>query len=900
MKKRMFSLLLAIVMAVGCIFAFSTTALAAPIKYGDFQVETDVENGCSFADKVLNINAPGTYTISMADNVTTTKHRIVVNASASDAVLILDNVHIDMDNVYEDALTLNGDVSIEAKGTVKLTGQEHSTNAATAINTNGKTLTFLGGIMNVKAGAPLFDSAQNGRYGIRGKGEIIVQDGTLTVSGGEGGSISLITAGGGGIGIEGDVTVNGGFLKVTGGNSGSGAGGGTGGTGISGSLTVNGGEARVKGGSGGDARGADDKLGAGGTGIYGSLTVNGGSVSVDGGDGGKYNGKQAIGGYGVYGTTTIDRGTVTATGGNDQMAFSTIPSVTSQNRQITIRAGSNSYNATDVENYTNENYAQYKVIGKYQITYVGIYGTVVETRPRTHLEGTPTMIPDPTKTGYTFDGWVVNGTGDPEKNLTLGANDYSADITLEAKWTVNTYTITFDNNGADIPVESPNYAVYGSDLQSIFTEPGKTGYDFVGWYLTDAEGKITDTPAPETMPAGDISLIAKWIGTEHTPFILVEGGGTVTLSSDKPRTEDVVTVTATPAEGYELVKLLVGDLHMNPYTVTDGQFTVGANGVGIEATFKLKTYTIAWDTNGDGTVDKSDTVEYGKTPTAPTASKANVGCTKYTFSKWDKEIKAVTEDVTYTAIFTDSISHTWGNWNTTKEPTVTLEGEKSRACAVCGKTEKETVPALGVSGSGECKQDETCPIHSFVDAKASAWYHDGVHFCLETGLMNGTGEKTFDPNGDASRAMIVTILWRQEGSPTVAYDMTFEDVPTGKWYTEAVRWATSEGIVTGYSDNKFGPDDDISREQLATILSRYCQVKGYVLSTDKGTGFDSMPDVSAVSDWAKEGVEWTYNTGLIQGAVKDGAVALAPQDGASRCQTATILYRYNLATIGEE
>ena len=172
----------------------------------------------------------------------------------------------------------------------------------------------------------------------------------------------------------------------------------------------------------------------------------------------------------------------------------------------------------------------------------------------------------------------------------------------------------------------------------------------------------------------------------------------------------------------------------------------------------------------------------------------------------------------------------------------------------------------------------------FADVAETAWYYDGVRYAYEHGLMTGTSETTFNPDGATSRAMLAAILWRLEGSPVVNYAMDFADVEEGQWYTEAIRWAASEGIVTGYGDGTFGTNDSITREQFAVMLYRYA-------GTQPASGtLSAFRDGSAVSDWAAEAVGWAVEAGLITGT-GDGS-ALTPQGQATRAQAAVLLMRF--------
>ena len=183
-------------------------------------------------------------------------------------------------------------------------------------------------------------------------------------------------------------------------------------------------------------------------------------------------------------------------------------------------------------------------------------------------------------------------------------------------------------------------------------------------------------------------------------------------------------------------------------------------------------------------------------------------------------------------------------------------------------------------GDDTCKQDETCPIHKFNDSDPKAWYHDGVHWVLEEGIMNGTGETTFAPNSPTTRGMIVTMLWRMEGEPK-AESSSFTDL-TQDWYIPAVNWAAAKGIVNGYSESSFGPEDPITREQLAAILYRY-------EAAESGQPIDSKyTDAGQISDWAVDAMAWANTEGIITGRTE---TTLAPKENATRAEVATMLMR---------
>ena len=193
------------------------------------------------------------------------------------------------------------------------------------------------------------------------------------------------------------------------------------------------------------------------------------------------------------------------------------------------------------------------------------------------------------------------------------------------------------------------------------------------------------------------------------------------------------------------------------------------------------------------------------------------------------------------------------------------------------------------TGYLDCLRDSSCVMAAYSDLDRSAWYHDGVHFALENRVMYGVSDQTFDPNHATSRAMIVTMLWRMEGAPESDCEMTFADVPADTWYTEAVRWAASAHIVEGYSTKRFAPNDNVSREQLATILWRYARYKGTDKNTTGKTNLGIFIDAEYISRWAYDGMQWAVNAGLIIGVGND---KLSPATDASRAQVATMLMRY--------
>ena len=176
----------------------------------------------------------------------------------------------------------------------------------------------------------------------------------------------------------------------------------------------------------------------------------------------------------------------------------------------------------------------------------------------------------------------------------------------------------------------------------------------------------------------------------------------------------------------------------------------------------------------------------------------------------------------------------------------------------------------------------------FLDVAQDSWYYDAVSYVYRHGLMAGTSDAIFAPNANLTRAMMATVLWAMEGSPVVNYAMTYTDVSGDAWYAEAVRWATSEGVVSGVGDGRFSPDSPITREQMAVMLYAYAVHKGYDTSHD-GAAARSFHDYDAISDWARTAMEWVVDAGMIGG--KPGNI-LDPGGTATRAEVATILMRF--------
>ena len=268
----------------------------------------------------------------------------------------------------------------------------------------------------------------------------------------------------------------------------------------------------------------------------------------------------------------------------------------------------------------------------------------------------------------------------------------------------------------------------------------------------------------------------------------------------------------------------------------------------------------------------------------------------------------------------EATGHAMGDWYVTVEPTMESEGEARRDCANCDHYETKAIPALNGSGSvipapgpsvpapgpsiptpgpsvpapGPIMPpaEPEVPALPFVDVKDGDRFFDSVKFVYDEGLMVGVSDDRFDTESTLTRAMLVTTLYRLENKPAVDFAGTFSDVADGKWYSEAVEWAAAKGIILGYTDGSFGVNDAVTNEQLAAILYRYADMKGYSLSAAGDLG--QYTDGAKISDYAVNAMIWSLGNDL---TATEGNV-LAARQGATRGQVAYALHHLMVNVMG--
>ena len=512
-------------------------------------------------------------------------------------------------------------------------------------------------------------------------------------------------------------------------------------------------------------------------------------------------------------------------------------------------------------------------VNRYTITFDTDGGSAIA--PITQDYGTAVTTPaDPTRTGYTFAGWT------PAIPETMPAEN----LTIKAKWTVNQYTLTFDTDGGS--AIAPITQDYGTAVTAP-ADPTRTGYTFAGW-----------TPEiPETMPAEDLTIKAKWTVNRYTITFDTDGGSAIA-----PITQDYGTAVTAPADPTRTGYTFAGWTPEIPAAMPAEDLT-------IKAKWTVNTYTIAYDLDG-GTAEgnpASYTVESGAITLAEPTKPG------YTFTGWsgtDLE-GADNRSVTIPAGSTGDRSYT-AHWQVnTVYSTLRFETRGGTALATLALPygsavdltkyvpSREGFTFTGWYTDRELTQRVTSLTltnstavyagwNPFTDAGSGDWYYEDVLYVYNRGLMEGTGADTFSPDAAVTRGQVVTILWRMAGSPAVNFAMDFSDVTEDTWCAEAIRWAASEGIAKGFADGSFGQDVYVSREQLAAFLYREVQ--------RQGGGFTGMwyfplnyPDIEELGAFADEAMHWCVMTGVLQGTA-DGR--LAPKATTDRAQLSAILHRY--------
>ncbi len=529
-----------------------------------------------------------------------------------------------------------------------------------------------------------------------------------------------------------------------------------------------------------------------------------------------------------------------------------------------------------------------------------------------------------------FKAWEIGGTeykvGDSYTVL--------GDTEIKALWensviTPTTYTVTVSNNGNGTGTATPSTAAAGTTI-TLTATPNK-GYHFKEWQVMS--GNVTIKDDKFTMPNAHVEVKAIFeedvpAPTEFTITVTSGGNGTASASPAKAAAGMEITLTATPDKGYHFKEWQVIS---GGVTIKDDKFTMPSANVEVKAIFEKDAppapteFTVIFDGNGGTPSVDSMTTTNRKLTSLPSASRSG----SYSFDGWYTEKSGGTKITTDTVLHANitvyahwtyigggggsynppvtyytlrfetgggsdipSVREAYNTYIDLTKYVPTWRGhtfigwytERSLMNKVSGVylTKDMTVYALW-----RVDENPGTGANPFTDVSEKDWFYGDVMFVYENGLMLGTSKTLFSPHGTATRGMMATILWRMEGSPAPKGKNSFTDVEAGKWYADAITWTAENGIFAGYGKDKFGPDDPITREQLAAIFYRYADYKGYDL-TVKGN-LDKFKDADKITDYAKTAMQWAVGSSLVKG--KSGNL-LDPQGTATRAEIAAMLHRF--------
>ena len=508
---------------------------------------------------------------------------------------------------------------------------------------------------------------------------------------------------------------------------------------------------------------------------------------------------------------------------------------------------------------------------EYTVKFLGWDGTVLKTETVTYSESA-TAPEAPAREGYGFSHWSHAFT------------NVSSDLTVTAVYTQKEYLVTFVDS--DDTVLSTQTVKHG-EAATAPANPTKEGYTFVGWDNT-GYGCVTSAMNIKAMyvegTGVTYTITARALGSGGTVSPIgattVQENASLVLNFTADSLSKIVKVVVDGSEislcdSYTFENITANhtiDVYFAPTAVINVESSNSRQGTASghyelidgEMVYVLD-ITPARGYKLDGIYIDGELVDL------------EVIGGQYI-------IRDLSEDMDIDVRFKRTSSGGGGGGGSgsgSYYPDVSGHTCTSR-CEVCGGcTDVDCT-------DGACAAKCRLLGMNFTDVADGKWYTESVAYVYHHGMMEGISNDRFDINGTTTRAMIVTILWRLEGKPAVGDPMSFDDVAAGMWYTEAVRWAHRAGIVEGYSNGKFGPNDPITREQLAAILWRYAKYKGYDVSVGERTNLLGYEDASEISQYAIPAMQWACGSGLMEG---DG-VKLTPKTAATRAQAAALFQRF--------
>lgn len=445
--------------------------------------------------------------------------------------------------------------------------------------------------------------------------------------------------------------------------------------------------------------------------------------------------------------------------------------------------------------------------------------------------------------GGAFKGSVTNNLG-----AILGGDFSQATLSGEL-------AITFDpDNGEEPDTQKVDWSHGGATLTAP-SEPTKEEHTFEGWYY-DNNGENTEWNFETDRARYTMRLTAQWKANTYTVTVKDDGNGTALADPASAKMGAEVSLTAMPNSGYHFKKW---EVVPDKVEIENNKFTMPADDVTVKAIFERNAssgggggggttyYTLTFETNGGDSIQAIRAAR-GKTLDLSAYTPMRDG---YDFGGWYAD-KDLTQRITE----------------------IKLSGSKT-VYADWKKREPDEPDAVK---------------NPFADVNAGDWFYRDVLFSYEKGLMSGMDAAAFAPYANTTRAQIAVIFYRMEGSPAVEGENSFTDVVRGSgtaWFYDAVTWAQQNGIMGGYDNSSFAPNDPITREQLAAIFYRYAQYKGYD-TTQGGMAIREFDDYESISDYAMGAMAWAVNTGLVKG----DSNLLYPKGTATRAEIAALFHRF--------
>ena len=560
------------------------------------------------------------------------------------------------------------------------------------------------------------------------------------------------------------------------------------------------------------------------------------------------------------------------------------------------------------------------------------YGTAFASLDKA-VAGTEITLTATPNTGYHFKEWQVisGGVTIKDDKFTMPDSDVEVKAVFEEDVPASTeYTITVTAEGGGTASASHAKAAAGTEI--TLTATPNTGYHFKQWQVESPAGLVI-TNNKFTMPDSNVEVKAIFeedapASTEYTITVTAEGNGTASASHAKAVAGTEITLTAMPKEGYHFKEWQVMS---GGVAIENNKFLMPDSNVEVKVIFEEDAppapteFIVTFDGNGGTPSVGSLTTTNQKLSSLPSASRSG----RYSFDGWYTEKSGGTKITKDTVFHADTTvyahwTYTGGGGGGYNPPVTyyTLRFETGGGSDVPSVREAyntyidltKYVPTwrghtfigwyterslmnkvsgvyltkdMTVYASWRVDENPGTGANPFTDVSEKDWFYGDVMFVYENGLMLGTSKTLFSPHGTATRGMMATILWRMEGSPAPKGKNSFTDVEDGKWYADAITWTAENGIFAGYGKDKFGPDDPITREQLAAIFYRYADYKGYDLAV-KGN-LDKFKDADKITDYAKTAMQWAVGSGLMKG--KSGNL-LDPQGTATRAEIAAMLHRF--------